>query len=621
MAGPFTQSQPQNYSTWPGPDHSALTQVAERFGQITGYTENAWAIAESALTSISGAMTVTIPDAGSNLDFTGINGPNVGTKPGHTDADKLTVNFDKGEMDSVAELAASLGLEDFIPVLIDVPVFDIPPPVYTIPPVPTDPMPVIDDDGPAIDDPSFPPPPEYTLPPLPVLADIVIPDPPEYSLPDFSARLPDAHLVVPEMQFVFHEIPYDSDLANELKTWMSYKVLRGGTGLGAAVEAAIWNRARDRQYDEEFQKQVEAEKYWSARGHEEPPGALRGRILELHNSILRGRENLSNDIMVEMARLAQANTQFAVSQAVAFETVLMDYANKVNQRAFEAAKVGVEMSIAIYNAQVAFYNAQLATYQAEAAVFESRVRAEIAKMEIFKAQIEGVKAIVDVQDGQVRLYTAQVGALETLMKMYATEMESVKIKADINRIRIEKYRATIEAKLAQINAITSKYNLWQAQVAGEETRAKIYETEVRAYGEQMDAVKAVAELDSERAKVVLGKNQNKVEVLKAAVQKYLGEIEGESSRVEAEAKGAVADTQRYAAEISAENAWLIADVQRYAAEVSKVVEQGRVAMQDAANALQAAIAEKEIAVEGAKAMGQIGGQLAAASMTAVSASA
>ena len=114
------------------------------------------------------------------------------------------------------------------------------------------------------------------LPDVPSLASIVIPTEPDLALPSFDAVLGNAPLV-PNITFAWAEAPYQSALLNDVTTQLQAWVNGASTGLAPAVEAAIWNRMRDREQVTAAQGVNEVLETFSVRGFSRPPGAVSDR--------------------------------------------------------------------------------------------------------------------------------------------------------------------------------------------------------------------------------------------------------------------------------------------------------------------------------------------------------
>jgi hypothetical protein len=151
--------------------------------------------------------------------------------------------------------------------------------------------------------------------------------------------------------FSYDEQPFQSDLVDALNAAIEDLIENGGTGLDADVEDAIWERARARKAITNERVYQEALEFWSARGWTIPPGALGGRLTEALAIQTQEDSQINYEIMIEQARLAQKNTEFAMSTGADVVKSLYDFADKVRQRGLDEAKAAVTAAVQIFKAQ------------------------------------------------------------------------------------------------------------------------------------------------------------------------------------------------------------------------------------------------------------------------------
>ena len=505
---------------------------------------------------------------------------------------------------------------------IDIPTLDVVPPEYNSPDFPDDEMPDVPTELPPIEDITYPTAPDYELPDVPELGgDISVPEPPEVTIPEFDVSAPEFTLESPGNSFVYSEGVYESDLLDAAREWLEDQFTNGSTGLDAEVEQAIIDRAEARQQLKHAAKYNEANEYFAGMHHTLPPGALSGRLLEIQEQIGQEEQQLSDDVLIEQAKLAQANTHFVVQQALGFEKLAIEHFNAVATRAFEVARTVQQAAMEVFNAQVAHYNIQLDKYKTEAAVYEIRIRAGNLILERYKALLQGLSLQSSIRKDVLELYNLQLDGVKTLYSLYQVEMESARIRAQVNATVIEAYRTRITAYNSVIGAITAKYNGYQAQLAGEQTKADLYKTQVQAYSERIKALATAAQIDIENARARLQNNQLLIDNFKAEIEGFNADLSGRVSEINAELDGYKAEVTGYTAEVDAE-----------LKEAEALIESYKARAQHETNLIRQKIAQAEVAmdhsaklygiqVEQYKAGANVAAQLAASALTAVSAAA
>mgnify|MGYP000676898213 CR=1 FL=1 len=188
---------------------------------------------------------------------------------------------------------------------------------------------------------------------------------------------------------------YDSALLEGLRSELQRR-LAGGTGLSASVEAAIWDRARSREAESANANVAEVMRTAETRGFSLPSGALAAQLRDAQRTFYGKSAELSRDIAIKQAELEQANVKHALEQGVALEARLIDYANQIEQRTFEAARALADNAIAIYNALVEGYKANLTRYETYASVYKSLMDGERAAVDAYRAQIEAERSKADI---------------------------------------------------------------------------------------------------------------------------------------------------------------------------------------------------------------------------------
>lgn len=599
-----------------------LNPVLDRAESAQNYADSVQLLANTAIQQLSDAGTasfgqdlfVNISDTLFDIDSAGIEGLNV-VEPVRPDITIPVVTEPSTVIPALPEME-----DTDIEVIGNVPVFDVAKPSIYIPELPEDDFPVFTDDAPTTSEVNLPNKPSYVLPALPTIDDVSIPSPPDYNIASFEGDMPVVDLTAPETMFVYNEAQYSSEVADKLAANLLYDLTNGGTGLNTETEQAIWDRATARQDVENEKAYTEAMEFHSSRGFTLPEGVLNANLIEVNNRINQRKDDLNNDILINQSKLAQENTQFAISQAIGMEQNLMSNSNLVQNRAFEVAKATVELANDVYRIKIEQFAARLEGYRVQAQVYETKIRAEISKAEFYKAQIEGIKAGTEVKSLLIAAYNSQIEGIKSLIQMYGVEMEAAKVQADIDRIKLDAYKTKAQVFGIKTDAMTSKYNAYQARIAGESEKVKMYLAETQAFTARVDGFKATSDVVLTKSKIRLAEHQGDVESFKAAVDMYQAEsariISNAETKIKAEGlkiENYKADTEKYRTDIDAL-------IKNYLGKVEAATAEANVLIKEREVALQKLLGEKGLTVEAMLGQSRVAGQLAAAAMTSISAS-
>lgn len=533
-----------NWEQWRSP-YWTSTIVKDQFDVARGYADAVWNLAYTATQNLFNEFFTFTP---SELEHPA----NIATAQ--------TVDVEVTEPEITVDL--SQALKPTSPELVEYPELrEVDVPTFTseinlnIPSIPNVVFPANPGDAPDVRDQVMPAPPDIELPPVPVLNDVVLPEVPSISRPGLDATKPVLTVEPPGVTFLYSEEIYDSALGKALddrllqevlsdRTMLSDGTITFGAGIPKAVETAIYERHLDRMQDQVFADYQEVEGYFSARGHEIPPGAMSGRLLELNKTATRQRLDHNNTVMVQAFEVAQKNNQFIIQAGLQREENLIQHANQVAQRAFDSAKYTQDAAILVFQARLAKFQAEVEGYKAELSVYESKIRAELLFLEAYKTELEGAKIKAELNMADVQLYLARIGAVESQIKLFNTQLDSVKTSISVDAIRIEAFGQKVRAYATQVGAATARYDAYSAQIAGEKAKADAYGSLVNAFQAKVAAAKTVAEINSVESERIVEEN-------KALIAKYTADLTAYSEEIKALVAGGQLSAYVYEATVRA----------------------------------------------------------------------
>lgn len=257
-----------------------------------------------------------------------------------------------------------------------------------------------------------------------------------------------------------------TDMIAAVEAKFNKRLVEGSTGLDATVEAAIWARARSRQELENAKRYRDVENYYASRGFSIPPGALSGQLNELLIEFARNDSYLNNDIMVEQARLAQAN-----------ENTTLELATKyVLDRILNNANIIIASN-------------------------KNKVDNFMAQVEMYKMQVQ-----------------TELTRLEAVTKVYITQLEAYKTEVQVAGIEIEAKIKPLELAMKQLG-ITSEIELKEAELNAENIRS-IYgmQVEVVKAGAQVTAQLAASAMSSVNASATMGSSVSESKAHNSSIQ-------------------------------------------------------------------------------------------------------
>ena len=433
-------------------------------------------------------------------------------------------------------------------------------------------------------------------PALPQMREVAIPDAPDVSLPDapeflsltthsfggvnlhedWLARLDD----VPELQllepapFEFKRAPgYASELMGNLKAILAARI-QGGTGLSPVVEQAIWDRSRDRETQIALAREREVMRGAEALGFPLPSGVLAGQLADARREYHDKLSGLTRDIAIKQAELEQSNVKDAITQGLALEGQLMDQALQLDRLSFDAAKTAADHSIAAHNAALERFKALLDGYRTYAMAYETVIKAEMNKVEVYKALLQVEQTKADINQSLVARYKAEIDGRMASVEIYKARVQAAQTLVGLEQTRIQAGGEQIRAFVATINAETSKVELYKARAQAEATKQDAYKSQVQAYGAYTGA-------QAERARVAIAQAQAKIAAKELEWSGWKAKLSAEVAKMDAAAKQSAILVDGYRVSAHAIEAKAASYMRRWEADIKQYEAGSNISLQTA----------------------------------------
>lgn len=176
-------------------------------------------------------------------------------------------------------------------------------------------------DAPTVSTATLPDAPDTTLPELPEFFAITLPELP--TVDTFSGNDPGEAPTLPSLTgATFTEVAYTREIIDEV-TPAIRRALAGDSILAASIEDALFARGRARLEQINGAARQEIAEEFSGRGYREPPGAMAARVREQVRKGQAEAAGLNRDIIIEQYKQEIANVQFAITQGIALEQLLI----------------------------------------------------------------------------------------------------------------------------------------------------------------------------------------------------------------------------------------------------------------------------------------------------------
>ena len=423
----------------------------------------------------------------------------------------------------------------------------------------------------------------------------------------------DLTLAAPALFVAPAEQGYSSEFMSALQALLKGRLL-GGSGIAPEVEQKIWDRGRARLSEAANANIAEVLQNAEARGFAMPPGAVMAQIREAQKTALDKQAELTLDIAIKQADLEQANVKHAIEQGVQLESQLLQHANNMEQRAFEAARYLAQNAVEVYNSLVTQYRAGLEKYNTMVGAYKTMVDAERAKIENYRAEIEAESLKATINKTMIEEYRAQIEARTAVVALYGQELEAAKVHMDFERLRLSAYSERVQAYVAEVNAEGAKAEVFKAQLQSNQQLVDQYRAEVEAYSTRM-------EVASTQARTRADVYDAQMRGYASAVQAYASRVSAESERVRTLA--GVEQLRLEGAKTQADQNIAVVGLQieNYKAQVGQYDALKSLALQQTKIVSDNYMALKSMVADAAKVGAQVNAQLAASAYGTIQANA
>jgi len=395
--------------------------------------------------------------------------------------------------------------------------------------------------------------PDYVLPQVPTFDQLNLPSAPAIEIPAFEGSRP--VWVEPPFNetWTFDPQAYESVMLDRLVSALD-PMLEARQALPQHIEDAIFQRGRSR-IELETQRGVDqAFAEFGNRGFSEPAGMLAGRVLEIRQAGANQVAEASRDVAIEQFKATLENLRFAIVQGAALEGVFIQLHVEDARVALQAATFQRESAMAVLNYRIAVFNARQQAYATDAQVFETRIRAVLAHIEVYKAQIEGELAKGQVNEQRVRLYEGMLRGVGVLVDIYRSQMEGVKVRAEADRNVVERFKAEVDAYDSRWRAHTSEMQAWGTGIEAEGKRADVFRTLADIKFKEVDAWATGNNQRIEQERLRIQQHGQRLQGWEGGVRRFAAMLEGERARLGAVAQRADAEARLYTADAAVEQA-------------------------------------------------------------------
>lgn len=266
----------------------------------------------------------------------------------------------------------------------------------------------------------------------------------------------------PTVTFDYSDPGYASAMRDVMISKLLYDLVNGGYGIEVEDELALWNRERDREALAAQAAVDEVRRQAAATGFGMPQGVLFLAMQRAKQEQMMKNSSVNRDIGLKRADLYVANRQATFAKVLESEEQSISLYNAIQNRTLDAAKVTVQMTIALFEAGIRFFELQM-----EALLKQIQAKGEVAKVQLglYSADVQAYAAYVNaiattaqitVENSRLLLdrdkasYQGRVDIIKMRLEQLKTTVENMR---NINQFGVEFFRTGLGAALSGINGL------------------------------------------------------------------------------------------------------------------------------------------------------------------------
>lgn len=454
--------------------------------------------------------------------------------------------------------------------------------------------------------------------PFPELYEITLPEVPtiDFSSVVFAGQRPVfTGQDLDESLFAYSDEAYVGQLTSDLRNNI-LAMLNGERGLPAAVEAALYQRAREREQEAIDRAIEEANEEWAARGFSMPPGPLNARADRLRQEGNAKISQLNRDQYIEAWRIQIEQYKFALAQGLAFEDLYVRMHIERQNRRLQAARFAVDLAISVYNAKVARFQAEASLYETDARVYRERLQALLAQVQVYAEQVRAQQLVGELNQQLVQVYSERVRTVLANVELFRARLDGYRTSIDAQRAVIDRYRAEIEAAQAVVATNTARVQQYTATISAESAkldtfrvRADVYSSKVQAWAQRVNAAIETSRTDAQALAA-------EADAYRAQIGGIAAVLDKERTRIASISENNQRRLQGYQAEIAGTTSYNSTLIERTRARIANAQANAEIEVQNANINVTNATNLYNLLVRGRETVAQVLAQLGAGAMSA-----
>jgi len=186
--------------------------------------------------------------------------------------------------------------------------------------------------------------------------------------------------------------------------------------------------------------------------------------------------------------------------------------------ALRFADTAIKFAHAVYALKQRDFEIEQGLLESQIRILEALLKAELAKADITQKKLEIERLKESINKDQIELYTAQLQGQETKARLYASQIDALRQTIAARKLPLEVFSAEVDAFGKLADAKRAEYAMVEAQISGDKAKTEGELAKLRVYETKANVFGAVVGAKSKRIDGQIQRNQQILEEFKTRMR-------------------------------------------------------------------------------------------------------
>lgn len=188
------------------------------------------------------------------------------------------------------------------------------------------------------------------------------------------------------------------------------------------------------------------------------------------------------------------------------------------QGALSFADTAMRFATAVYQLKQRDYELAQGLVERQIRIFEALLKAELAKADVTQKKLEVERLKAEINQQQVSLYTAQLSGEETKARVYASQIDALRQTIEARKLPLDVFLGNVQAFTALAETKKAEYALVEAQISGDKAKTEGELAKLQVYKTKADVFGTTITAKAKKIEGQVQRNNQILEEFKARVR-------------------------------------------------------------------------------------------------------